>query len=71
MALEKHHGISHYAEKWGLSPDTLRRMFESEPGVMVVERPRNRSSRRYRTLRIPESVATRLHRRLSNPDRGV
>jgi hypothetical protein len=34
--------------------------------VLVIERHRNQR-RRYRTLRIPESIALRVHRQLSNP----
>jgi hypothetical protein len=50
-----------------VSGDTIRRLFEREPGVLVIERARSRNARHYRTLRIPESVAERVHRRLSNP----
>ena len=50
-----------------LDSETVRRLFEREPGVLVIERARSRNSRHYRTLRIPESVADRVHRRLSNP----
>ena len=51
------------AELWALSPDTVRRMFEHEAGVLVIERPRIYGKRRYRTLRIPESVAQRVYHR--------
>jgi hypothetical protein len=47
-----------------LSTDSVRRLFENEPGVLVIERP-SKNTRRYRTLRIPESVALRVHRRNS------
>ena len=49
-----------------LSVDTIRNLFEKEPGVMVIHRPR-RGVRRYRTLRIPASVAERVFRRLTVP----
>lgn len=65
-AFERHFSPEELAEVWGLSGDTIRRIFENEPGVLVHERSRKRHSRRYRTLRIPESVALRVHRRLSN-----
>jgi len=59
------------AERLGLSRDTVSRIFEKEPGVVVIDnrgRPWNRPwKRRYRTLRIPESVFERVSRRLSNP----
>jgi hypothetical protein len=68
---EKHFTPEALGTSWGLSADTVRRLFEKEPGVLVIERQRNRAARRYRTLRIPESVAVRVHHRLSNPDKAV
>ena len=62
-SLERHFSVAQIAETWGLSEDTVRRLFEHEPGVLVIEPPRGRySRRRYRTLRIPESVIERVHR---------
>jgi hypothetical protein len=63
-ASERHYAPEQLGELWGLSADTIRRLFEREQGVLVVEREHN-GRRRYRTLRIPESVAERVHRRLS------
>ena len=63
---ERHYSPEQLGELWGLSTDTTRRLFEHEAGVLVIERKRSRA-RRYRTLRIPESVAERVHRRLANP----
>jgi hypothetical protein len=60
--------VAEIAEAWGLGADTVRRMFEKESGVLVIEPTAGRFSRRrrrYRTLRIPASVAERVHRRLS------
>jgi hypothetical protein len=34
--------------------------------VMVINRPGTRHKRRYRTFRIPESVAVRVHNRLTS-----
>ena len=64
--VERHFAPEELGKMWALSADTVRRLFEHEPGVLVIER-NERRSRRYRTLRIPESVAERVHRRLSNP----
>jgi hypothetical protein len=62
-AMEQHFSVAEVAERWNLSEDTVRRLFENEPGVLVIEPPRGRfSRRRYRTLRIPESVMERVHR---------
>ena len=63
---ERHYSPSELAELWNLSTDTVRRMFENEFGVLVFENPVKSSSRRFRTLRIPESVAQRVYCRFSN-----
>jgi hypothetical protein len=68
VIMEHHYTPEELGGLWNLSADTVRRLFERESGVLVIERTRARA-RRYRTLRIPESVAQRVHRRLSNPDR--
>ena len=34
--LERHYKPSQIAQSWGVSTDTIRRMFESEPGVLVL-----------------------------------
>ena len=47
---------------WKLSEDVVRRLFEKEPGVLVIESAR-RYKRRYRTLRVPESVVQRVHKK--------
>ena len=62
---ERHYSPAELGEQWNLSVDTVRRMFESEPGVLVFENPARSSSRRFRTLRIPESVARRVYSRFS------
>ena len=62
---ERHYSPSELAELWALSSDTIRRLFEDEPGVVTIGERNPRRKRRYITLRIPESVAARLHRRLS------
>jgi hypothetical protein len=64
-AMERHFSPEELGQVWALSTDTVRRMFEREPGVLVIERNHSRA-RRYRTLRIPESVALRVHRRMTN-----
>lgn len=64
-ALERFYSPERIAELWSLSSDTVRRIFENEPGVLVIERPRVYGKRRYRTLRIPESVASRVYHRLA------
>ncbi len=65
---ERHYSPGELGEIWRLSADTVRRMFESEPGVLVFENPTRSSARRFRTLRIPESVADRVYSRFSNSE---
>jgi hypothetical protein len=66
--LERHFSVRTLAEIWGLSPDFVQKLFEHEPGVLVIGEDSPTGKRRYTTLRIPESVAERVHRRLSNPN---
>lgn len=62
-AFERHFSVEELAELWRVSPDFTRRLFLTEPGVVVFHRARP-GRRVYRTLRIPESVAERVHRRM-------
>ena len=64
-ALEPHYSPDDLGKIWGLSADTIRRLFEREPGVLVIEHLKAKKKRRYRTLRIPVSVAERVHRRMT------
>jgi hypothetical protein len=47
------------AERLKVNEDTVRRLFEDEPGVIVICFPK-RGRRAYRTLRIPERVFRRV-----------
>ena len=61
---ERHFTPHELAELWKFDESTIRRMFIDEPGVLVYGRERRRDGRRdYVTLRIPESVATRVYER--------
>jgi hypothetical protein len=64
---DRFYTVAEIAEVWKLSQDKARRLFENEPGVLVLENRGIVSRRRYRTLRIPESVFQRVYRRLLNP----
>jgi len=61
----RHYSPDELAECWKLSVDSVRRLFENEPGVLIFENPEKSSARRRRTLRIPESVAASVYRRLN------
>ena len=66
LHIERHYTVGDLATRWNLSLDTIRRLFENEPGVLVLgESSGKGGKRRYTTLRVPESVAARVHRRLS------
>ena len=68
---ERHYTTEELAAQWSLSHDTIRRLFEREPGVLVLNGLNGLCRKRpYRTLRIPESVAARVYRRLQNPVRN-
>lgn len=66
---ERHYSVQEVASMWGLSAATVRRMFRGEPGVLVVDSSCTGRGKRtgYATLRIPKSVAERVHRRLETP----
>jgi len=68
LVYERHYSPAEFGELWNLSADTVRRMFEQEQGVLVFENPVRSSSHRFRTLRIPESVAEPVYSRFSNAD---
>jgi excisionase family DNA binding protein len=61
--------IAEVADMLNISRDTVRRMFETEPGVINVG-PRHRAGRQYRILRIPRSVLNRVMaaRQVAQPD---
>ncbi|HTU48513.1 MAG TPA: hypothetical protein VMF91_25855 [Bryobacteraceae bacterium] len=63
-AFERHFSIGDLVELWGLSEKTIRRIFADEPGVLEWGNDEQRYKRGYKTLRIPESVVERVHRRM-------
>ena len=64
--LERHYTLKELGAVWNLSTDTIARLFRDEPGVLKIGREQPRRGRRsYTTLRIPESVVQRVHRRLT------
>ena len=63
LGLERHYSVADIAKMWALSEKTVRRMFEEEEGVLQWGSPETRRKRGYITLRIPESVLLRVHRK--------
>ena len=64
---ELHYRVDQLAEAWQVSTNTIRRLFEDEPGIVVLAGDRKRGVRQYRTVRIPQSVAERVYARLRQP----
>ena len=63
-AFEKHYRVKDLALLWGISTKTLIRIFANEAGVIRIDNA-GAGKRKYATLSIPESVASRVHERLS------
>jgi len=62
---ERHYSVKEIAAMWSFSPDAVRKLFQHEPGVLTLGDQEPRHKRRYITLRIPESVVERVHRKFS------
>ena len=59
---ERHYTVNELASMWRLSGEFVRQLVQHEPGVTewVRQQP---GRRRYRVLRVPQSVAERVYRR--------
>jgi AraC-like DNA-binding protein len=55
--------VAQVAERWGLSSDTITRLFQDEPGVIPLGNANPRGKRRRVTLRIPVEVVERVKRK--------
>jgi hypothetical protein len=62
---EPHYAPADLAKMWGVSVQTVRELFRDEEGVLEIGSEGTRNRRAYKTLRIPHSVAERVHTRLS------
>ncbi len=62
---EQHYTPAVLAKMWGVSVQTIRELFKQEDGVLKIGSAGTRNRRAYQTLRIPHSVAERVHTRLS------
>lgn len=74
---ERHYTVGELAAMWNLSTEFVRQIVQYEPGVTewVRQQP---GRRRYRVLRVPQSVVERVYRRAlekaraqNAQDRGV
>jgi hypothetical protein len=64
LANEKHYSVIEIANLWALSEKTVRKIFEREPGVILWGTAETSHKRGYRTLRVPETILHRVHRKL-------
>lgn len=63
---ERHYSPADIAAMWRLSVDSVRKIFEKEPGVLIIGNSQSRRGKRsYTTLRIPQTVLNRIHKKLS------
>jgi hypothetical protein len=66
ISAERHYSVAEVSAMWNLSQDAVRKIFQNEPGVLVLGSQGSPHTRKYTTLRVPESVLQRVHRRLTN-----
>ena len=64
VPIERHYLPGEVAELWQFDVETIRRLFQHEPGVVVLQSPVKKGRRPYKTIRIPQSVLERVHKRL-------
>ncbi len=60
-AIERHFTVFEVSDLWQLHPDTVRKLFRDQPGVLKIGSKERRGKQGYVTLRIPESVLARVH----------
>jgi hypothetical protein len=63
---ERHYSPADLAEAWSVDVETIRNLFRGEPGVLKIGEKDPKHKRAYITLRIPEFIAVRVHKRLSS-----
>ena len=61
---EKHYRVKDLATLWGLGRETVRKIVSAEPDVVKIRMGRKKAHTVYS---VPESVAHRIHRRLTDP----
>lgn len=60
---EKHYRIEELAKLWRLGRETIRNLLIDEPGVVKIRLGRKKA---HTTYSVPDSVARRIHNRLSS-----
>ena len=62
---EKHFTCKQIGAFWSLHAETVRPMFENEPGVIKIAHKATRTKRAYVSVRIPQSVMQRVYQKLA------
>ena len=63
ISVERHYTPTEIAELWKVSADTVIRMFERQPGILVLGTASPNGRRRAkRMFRIPQTVLERVYR---------
>jgi hypothetical protein len=57
--------VAEVAQMTGFSRQTITRLFENEPGVLIIEHVERLHKRGYRSIRIPTAVYERVIRRIT------
>jgi hypothetical protein len=60
---ERHYRVGELARIWNLGRETVRQLVKDEPGVVQIRQGRKKA---HTTYSVPESVARRIHTRLSS-----
>jgi hypothetical protein len=69
--LEPHYSVQDIAELWKVDPETVSKVFRSEPGVLALENNHRKDGKRnYTILRIPGSVLRRVYNRRTQKQAG-
>ena len=64
--MDKPYTVAEVSALTGFSPQTVTRMFEDEPGVLVIGRAESAmNKRRYRSIRIPRNVYERVVKKVT------
>ena len=70
LVSEQHYKVQDLSTAWAVSDMTIRRLFEFEAGVLIFGPDETLHKRRKKTMRIPHSVAERVHERLHTRNNG-
>lgn len=62
-AIEPHYTPEEIADLWKVHPESVRRMFKEEAGVLMIGTGKKPGKQARTTIRIPQSVLDRVHLR--------